>query len=61
MALCKDCLFYSEEYDGARQTGVDVVVVDNPDPEQHFCPMYDNHIPFDIFYSNGNCEFYEKE
>ena len=47
----------TEGYDTFRQRYDDVI--DGEKREKHFCPMYLDHIPFDISYENAKCEFYE--
>ena len=60
MALCKNCAFMNERYDQFRQEYNDAVPVDDKQT-QYFCPMYDDHIPNDIYYENGKCQFYQSK
>lgn len=50
----------NERYDQFRQEYNDAVPVDDKQT-QHFCPMYDDHIPNDIYYENGKCQFYQSK
>jgi hypothetical protein len=59
MALCDNCAFMDERYDTFRQNYNDAVPIDNT-VEQHFCPMYDDHIPNGIYYGDSDCSFYNK-
>lgn len=61
MALCDNCLFYKKEQDEFRQNYDDVVVIDSKEKPHHYCPMYNDHIPQEIWYNNGNCPYYEKK
>lgn len=48
----------NERYDEFRQSYNDAVpTVDKQ--VQHFCPMYDDNIPNEIYYGNGSCEFHQ--
>ncbi len=59
MALCDSCLHYRKGFDKLGQIHDDVVIeTDNDKRQKHFCPMYDDHIPNDIYYDNADCEFY---
>ena len=57
MALCDSCTFYNAEYDNKLQIFDDVLKIDEK-KQRHHCPMYDGKIPENIFYDNGECEFY---
>jgi hypothetical protein len=57
MALCDNCAFFDEQYDKFRQDYNDAVPLGSS-VEQHFCPMYDDHIPNGIYYDGEDCEFY---
>lgn len=59
MALCNSCFFFKEKYDGFR-IEYDDVINEKKEPAKHYCPMYADHIPFDIFHKNADCEYYEK-
>lgn len=56
--LCDTCLNYKKEYDEFRQQYVDLIVIGKTRPEPHFCPMYDNNIPDEIYHDGAQCEFY---
>ena len=56
MALCDTCAFFSESFDEFRQKFDDVI--DGDKQEKHFCTMYDDHIPHNIYHKNGDCPFY---
>lgn len=58
MALCKRCAFMNERYDEFRQSYNDAVPTADKQV-QHFCPMYDDNIPNEIYYGNGSCEFHQ--
>lgn len=57
MALCDKCLFMTDSYDDFRQAYNDVEIIGDNTVE-HFCPMYDDHIPNNIYYEGGACERY---
>lgn len=59
MALCSSCFFFDEEYDDFRKQ-YDDVVKEKKEPEKHYCPMYYDHIPHDIYHKNADCDYYEK-
>lgn len=59
MALCDSCMFYDKKHDEFRQQYDDVI--DGDKLEKHYCPMYDDHIPHDIFHKGGDCPFYVKK
>ena len=59
MALCDTCLLYSKQYDEFRQRYNDVI--DGDKKEKHFCTMYNDNIPHNIFYNNGECQYYNKK
>jgi len=50
---------YSKEHDEFRQRYDDVI--DGDKLEKHYCPMYDDYIPHDIFYKGGDCPYYVKK
>ena len=56
MALCDNCKNYKKEYDEFRQSFDDVI--DGDKQEKHFCTMYDDHIPHNIFYKGSDCPYY---
>lgn len=58
MALCDNCTFMDKRYDQFRQDYNDAVPT-NEKLEQHFCPMYEDHIPNGIYYSGDNCQFFD--
>ncbi len=60
MALCNSCFFFKRDYDEFR-IKYDDVAKEKKEPDKHYCPMYADHIPFNIFYKNADCEYYEKE
>ena len=61
MSLCSKCIFYNKDYDERLQEYDDVIKIGD-DREKHHCPMYDDNIPPNIFYDDGECEFFtEKE
>lgn len=62
MALCDTCLHYMQKFDELRQNFDDVIVEKAKDKRQkHFCPMYDDNIPNEIYYENADCMFYTKQ
>lgn len=58
MALCDNCKFYDKEHDEFRQQYDDVVKINGDKREKHYCIMYTDYIPFDIFYNNGDCPYH---
>lgn len=58
MALCDSCEFYNGSYDKFHQNYDDVVEENADKRKKHYCPMYDDHIPFTIYYENGDCPYY---
>ena len=59
MASCKNCKIYRKEYDEFRQEFDDEIVVNDTNPPNHYCAMYDDNIPPDIFYNGADCPYYE--
>ena len=53
MESCKNCLLYSETFDNLHMDFNDV-----GDENEHFCPMYEDHIPDGIFDGEKKCDFY---
>ena len=49
----------NNKYDEFRQAYNDADAVDENKTE-HFCPMYDDHIPNGIYYDDEVCEHYTK-
>lgn len=61
MALCDKCIFMQKEYDDFQRL-YDDAVRDGDTKENHFCPMYDDRIPQEIYYDGAECEYFsEKE
>lgn len=60
MALCDSCVFYDRSDDEFRQNFDDVIAEDEDEREKHYCPMYNDHIPFAISHENEDCEYYLK-
>lgn len=58
MALCDNCMFLTKNHDEFRQMFDDTIVIDGDERQKHYCPMYNDHIPFDIFYENADCPYY---
>lgn len=63
---CRDCAVYDKEYDSMRQDLDDVIVVDEPVREKHFCMVYDREdhtcIPEDVWSGKRPCpKIYEDE
>lgn len=58
MVLCDSCFFYDRRYDEFCQNYDDVIVEDADERKKHYCPMYNDHIPFAISYENGDCAYY---
>lgn len=59
--LCDKCANYSKQEDEFRQEYVDKIVLDDKGREQHFCPMYDDHIPSGIYYDGESCPFFREK
>ena len=59
-ALCETCLHYREEFDSFRQLYDDSVPEADDSPERHFCSIYDDHIPHDIYYKDADCLYYSE-
>ena len=58
MALCDNCMLYNKQEDEFRQQYDDVVEIDGDKRQKHYCSMYDDNIPYKIFYENGDCLFH---
>ena len=58
---CSNCEFYNKQEDQFRQQFVDILRIGEDEPQQHFCPMYDSHIPTEIYYDGGKCKYYTKK
>ena len=61
MALCDSCQNYDKSYDEFRQNYDDVIIENGDKRQKHYCNMYDDHIPFGIFYENENCVYYRQD
>lgn len=61
MALCDTCAFYNKQIDEFRQQYDDTIIENADSRQKHYCPMYDDNIPLDISYNNGDCPYYQKE
>lgn len=61
MALCDTCAYYRAEYNEFRRDYEDSVSDADKGPEKHYCPMYDDHIPDDIYRDGADCPFYAKK
>ncbi len=46
-----------ERYDKFRQDYNDAIV-EGDNVEEHFCIMYNDHIPNGIYYENEDCDYY---
>lgn len=57
MALCDKCKNYSKSYDEFQHSYDDQIIVGEK-RVAHFCRMYTDHIPYDITYNEGDCQFY---
>lgn len=53
MESCKTCLLYSEHYDNLHRDYNDV-----GNESEHFCSMYQDHMPDGVFDGKKPCEFY---
>lgn len=60
MGLCEHCAFMNKKYDAFRQSFNDILE-DGKSVEYHYCDMYDDHIPREIYDGNAKCEFYEEQ
>lgn len=60
MALCNSCVFMNKKYDEFRQN-YDDTIVEGENIIHHFCPIYNDHIPNEIYYDNADCEYYFKK
>lgn len=58
---CNKCANYEAEYDAFRQKYVDVLKESTKERQQHFCPMYDGHIPEEIYYDGKKCPYFGKD
>ena len=60
MGLCNKCVFMSEKYDNIRRNHDDVVV-DGKNESHHYCPMYDDHVPNDIYFGSADCKYFDSK
>ena len=51
-------MFWRADYDEFRQGFDDTIKVDNSAPLNHYCVMYDDNIPPDIFYAGAECQYF---
>ena len=59
MALCNNCKAYNAQYDEFRQNWDDTIMDASVQNVPHYCVMYEDNIPNDIFYNDAKCKFYE--
>ena len=59
--ICDKCMNYSPEIDDFRQQYVDKIVKGENGKDQHFCPIYDDHIPTGIWYDGESCPFFNEK
>lgn len=59
MGLCEKCRYMVAAYDRLMQEHDDVVIIGDKSKPNHYCPMYDDHIPEAIYYGDGKCDFYD--
>ena len=60
---CKTCLFYDKEYDDTWRNEDDEDIIDDPNPDKHFCDMWDDNetvIPKDVWEHRAKCPHYIK-
>lgn len=60
---CKSCLFYDREEDKLRRSLADVIIIDDPNPDKHYCDMvWDEEnsyvIPKEVWENKTKCEHY---
>lgn len=55
---CDKCVNYNARIDEFRQGYVDIIEKGKKEMEQHFCPMYDSHIPNEIYYNGKECPYF---
>ena len=58
MARCDTCALMSREYDGLCRDHDDIRV-DGDTADRHYCPMYDDCIPAEIYNGEEDCKFYD--
>ena len=62
---CKNCLLYDRRDDEDRRFLNDVKIVDDPNPDKHFCDMWDEEnshvIPKEVWENKTKCKFYVKD
>ena len=58
MGRCDTCALMIEEYDALRRDHDDVRI-EGDETDHHYCPMYDDHIPADIYDGSAKCKFYD--
>lgn len=61
MGYCKNCRIWNEKYDEFRNDFNDCIIVDDSSPAPHFCIMYDDNIPPEIYYDGGKCPYFNKK
>lgn len=61
MINCKNCKYYSKEFDEFRQQFDDVIVVGQENREKHYCIFYNDHIPSEIWGNKENCPYFEQK
>lgn len=50
----------NKKYDEFRQN-YDDTIVEGENIIHHFCPIYNDRIPNEIYYDNADCEYYLKK
>ena len=59
---CKTCLWYEEGTDEIYRDGDDGLIIDDPNPDKHFCEELDDKvIPKEIWERKAKCPHYVKD
>lgn len=58
MPQCDKCKFFDREYDKEMQQYDDVMKMGDR-IVRHHCPMYDDHIPEEIYFEGKDCAFFQ--
>lgn len=58
MALCDTCSIWDDKYDEFIANYEDSTPDSDDGRMKRHCRMYDDYIPKDITYENGDCPFY---
>lgn len=58
MGLCEKCILMREDYDSLNGLHDDVIDESGDIRQKHYCPAYEDYIPYGIYYDGAECEYF---